>query len=260
MYKVDSHCKFFIMGVLSSNRDYPYNILGLTVEYSWLWWVAKLIFRMFTDVYTTSIVSTPCPLCPGAPHFNSSLWTFAHTQTWQNNSLSAFTVCLVHNYGGSIWFHHYKYCTVLVLKKKKKRLLIVLIYLITVPMFSMTCHIWGGGGARFCWRTLRLKGMVCEMKSSTLNRYYCSSSGSRSGKAWWTYLVNVNYRHGRRFARFTQEGRKMREGSLPLVFHVPRKRRHNTLVIFWLKVVKVACINMQLFPKQSVCLCLTFWR
>lgn len=134
-------------------------------------------------------------------------------------------------------------------------MLIVLNDLTTVLMFSMTCHIWGGGGARFCWRTLRLRGTVCEMKSSTFNRYNC-----QSGKAWWTYLVNVNYRHGRRFAHFTQEGRKMGEGILPPLFHVPRKRRHSTLVIFWWKVVKVACINMQLFPNQSVCLCLTFWR
>lgn len=61
-------------------------------------------------------------------------------------------------------------------------------------------------------------------------------------------------------AHFTQEGRKMGDGSLPPVFCVSRKRRQSTLVIFWWKVVKVACINVQLFHKQSVFLCFTFWR
>jgi len=77
------------MGVLSSNRGYPYNIMGLTVDYLWLWWVAKLIFRMFSDVHTMSIFI--------------HLGEFMHIQmTWQHNSLSAFTVYLVHNYGGNL--------------------------------------------------------------------------------------------------------------------------------------------------------------
>lgn len=52
-------------------------------------------------------------------------------------------------------------------------------------------------------------------------------------RRWWCEVLLENLEiegHGRRFAHFTQEGRKMREGSLPPVFHVPRKRRHNTLV------------------------------
>ncbi|CAM4572250.1 unnamed protein product [Leuciscus chuanchicus] len=52
-------------------------------------------------------------------------------------------------------------------------------------------------------------------------------------RSWWCKVLLENLEiegHGRRFAHFTEEGKKMGDGSLLPVFRVPRKRRHSTLL------------------------------
>ncbi|XP_073681623.1 HMG domain-containing protein 3-like [Garra rufa] len=52
-------------------------------------------------------------------------------------------------------------------------------------------------------------------------------------RRWWCKVLLENLGiegHGRRFAHFTSEGKKMGEGCLPPIFRVTRKRRQSTLL------------------------------
>ncbi|XP_077050711.1 uncharacterized protein LOC143700866 isoform X2 [Siphateles boraxobius] len=67
------------------------------------------------------------------------------------------------------------------------------------------------------------------------SHYNCSylQSDMQYLRSWWCKVLLKNLEiegHGRRFAHFTQEGRKMGDRSLPPVFRVLRKRRYSTLV------------------------------
>ncbi|XP_041912854.1 uncharacterized protein LOC121677855 [Alosa sapidissima] len=51
-------------------------------------------------------------------------------------------------------------------------------------------------------------------------------------RRWWCTVLMENLEiegHGRRFAHFTEEGRKMADGSVAPVFSVPRKRKLDTM-------------------------------
>ncbi|KAG5275376.1 hypothetical protein AALO_G00119540 [Alosa alosa] len=53
-------------------------------------------------------------------------------------------------------------------------------------------------------------------------------------RRWWCTVLMENLEiegHGRRFAHFTEEGRKMADGSVAPVFSVPRKRKLDTMVL-----------------------------
>ena len=85
------------------------------------------------------------------------------------------------------------------------------------PYFRKTCLSSENGGAQYCLRTSNWMGMFF-LFISNMNIQICIIL---------TIISPYLFRHGRRFAHFTEEAKQMTVGLLPPVFRLKRKREVN---------------------------------